>query len=504
MKNYQTPFEQKIYGGMNDTFDEELVSKYEAVLAVNCNIRSPGQVSGRAGATLFGNDTGSLKIMGWGVKRQGSRFITRIVNGASTSTVQSISGSTWSDIGSATLTKDRDVFTTECPNGNVYYFDGDGTHNVGKYTGSAWSTVAAIPKGRYTSYWKEFLWIGGVEAYTKRLYFSDIGAPESYTASNYIDFPEDITSVKGFYNRLVVGTKTNVYIIEGSGVADFIVSGKTTYIPTGFDFGIASHESLQAVDNELWGMDSEGRIRKIFRSPNDAVFGEVMSTKIETLIKSLNRNQLSKVTAAFVDGYYIFYAPSGAETENNVGAYFDTRASVPPGVSQWVKHTGWTPSHFCVYEASNTPELYWGENTADSKTYKWTGASDNGTAIVMQWRGKKNDNGMANRPKLYRWGKQQSDPIGAYTGLIKANIDGRGFNTIKTVSFSGSSVLWGSGTWGTGVWGASERLSDTFYFRDGGDDIVGKNLQMELYASYSAAVPTWYKQTYMYKALRMR
>jgi len=57
---------------------------------------------------------------------------------------------------------------------------------------------------------------------------------------------------------------------------------------------------------------------------------------------------------------------------------------------------------------------------------------------------------------------------------------------------------------GTSILGTSDRLDSDFNFKDGGDDIVGKTLQRELYASYSAAIPIWYKQTYMYKALQMR
>lgn len=505
MRAYLTPWEQKLYGGMNDTFDEELVSKYEGMLVQNCVIRTVGAVTGRAGATLVGDDTGNVKVLGWGNKRNGTRFMTRIVDGASVSKVQLLSGVNWGDVTSATLTKNRDVYTTECGNGSVYYFDGDATHSVGKFDGTTWSTVAGIPKGRWTAYWKEFFWVAGVEALPKRLYFSNIGAPETWTASDYIDFPHDITSVTPYFDRLVIGTKYSVYYIVGSGSSDFVVSGEAVYIPTGFDFGIVSHESVQIVDNELWGMDNEGRIRKIFRSANDVVFGGVISDKINSLIAGLNKTALAKCTAAFIDGYYIFYAPNGSDTENSVGAYFDTRATLPQNVSSWIKHTGWTPSHFCVYDASNKPELYWGNSGNDSLTWKWAGTSDAGTAIVMRWQGRRNDNGLPNRPKLYRWGKQQYEPIGAYTGAIKADIDSRGQNTLKTVSFAGTGDLLGSTfVLGTSVLGGASRLSDTFYFKDGGDDIVGKTLQMELYASYTLAIPIWYKQTYQYKALRYR
>lgn len=505
MRPYQPPYEQILYGGMNDAADEELVNKYEGSLVQNGNIRNVGSFSGRAGSTLVGNDTGNLRIQGWGLKRNGTKFMTRIVNGASNATIEKLSGTTWGAIGGATLTKDTDIITMEFGNGKVYYFDGDGTHDVPSYDGTTWTTVAAIPKGVGGVEWKNFAWVWGVTNYEKRLYFSNIGNPEVYTASDYIDFPEDIISVVAYFNRLVVGMRHSVAIIEGSGGTDFVVSGKTIYQPLGFDFGIASHESVQIVNNELWGMDQEGRIRRIFRSSNDVLFGGVVSTKIENLIASLNKNALNKVTAAFIDGYYIFYAPAGSATENNVGAYYDTRATLPDNVSAWQKHTGWTPSHFCVYESSNKPELYWGENTADSKTYKWTGNSDNGVAIEMIWRSGKYNDKMPNRPKLYRWGKQQYEPIGNYNGLIKANIDGRGWNTVKTVNMQGSGDLLGSSfTLGTSVLGSQERLAETFYFKDGGDDIVGKTLQRELYASYSAAIPIWYKQTYMFKALRMR
>lgn len=508
MRAYSPPYEQTIYGGMNDTFDDELVGKYEAMLAANCLIRTIGAVSGRPGATLVGDDTGSYKVLGHGVKRNGTKFITRVLDGAANAKVQVLSGGAWSDIGSATLLKNVDVIAGESSVNDVdYYFNGDAATAVGKYNGSAWATVAAIPRGTIGKEWKNFFFVAGVTSAKRRLYISDLGDPETYGASNYIDFPEDITAIVPYFNRLVIGMKHSIAYVDGAGLSDFVVSGKTVYVPTAFDFGIVSQESAQIVGNELWAMDQEGRIRRVFRSDNDVLFGEVLSGKIENLIKSLNRNALNKVTAAYIDGYYIFYAPLGAAAENNVGAYYDTKAIFPPNedVSRWVKHTGWTPSHFAIYESSATPELYWGENTNDSKSYKWSGVSDNGTAIVMQWRGKRNNNGYPNRPKLYRWGKQQFAPIGDYNGYIKADLDSRGQNTIKTVNFAGTGDLLGSTfTLGTSVLGSSSRLDDTFKFVDGGDEIVAKHVQMELYASYSAAIPTWYKMTYMYKLLPYR
>lgn len=505
MRAYQAPYEQKIYGGMNDALDPTLVNEYEGVLVQNGVIREAGSFTGRAGATLYGSDTGSQKILGWGVKRNATRFITRIVNGSSTATVQGISGSTWSDIASATVKKDTDVITAECSNGAVYYFNGDATSAPGKYDGSSWSTVSGMPDGSGGAEWKNFLFVWGVAAYPKRLYISNIGAPETFTATDYIDFPEEIVGAKPYFNRLVVGMKRSIAYIVGSGTTDFVVSGATVYVPTAFGFGVSSYESMQLVDNELWCQDEEGNIRKVFRSDNDEVFGGVVSDKIQGIIDGLNKNALNKTTAAYVNGYYIFYSPNGAATENNVGAMYDTQAILPDGISRWSKLTGWTPSHFTIYEASQTPELYWGENTADSKTYKWSGVSDNGTAIEMIWRSKKNEVKYPNRLKLFKWGRQEYKAIGSYSGYIKADIDDAGMNTIKTVSFLGNTHTLGvDWTLGVDELGAKSRLDTDFYFKDGGSDIAGKHCQVELNASYSVAIPTWYKQTYLFKVLNMR
>lgn len=509
MRAYAQPFEQLMYAGQNDVPNDELVHKYEGAKVQNCIIRNIGYVSGRPGLTLLGAGAGTDKILGFGPKHNSTKFLTRIVNGASNSKVQVYTAGDFSDVASATLTKDRAVRTVESDNGAVYYFDADGGHNVGKYEGTTWSTVAAIPKGGFGDLWKNFMFIAGVEAYPRRLYFSNIGAHETYTGSDYIDFPHTITSVKGYFNKLVVCTTDEIFYIEGSIQTDFIVAGKTTYVPTGFDFGICSHESVQIVGNELWGMDMEGRIRRIFRSSSDAIFGGVVSQKIDTLISTFNKSQLSKVTAAFVNGYYIFFAPVGSGTENSVGAYYDTMMPVPEGVpstiSKWSVLTGWTPSHLCVWAATGTLELYVGESGAHSRVYKWTGVSDNGVAIEQIWRGPRSNNGTPNNYKQYRWGKQIAAPIGNYNGLIKADIDSLGMNTVKTMNFSGNNKLLGDDwTLGEDELGNQGAIDENFYFNEGGSDINGKTLQMELYALYSAAIPQWGKQTYLYKILKMR
>jgi hypothetical protein len=498
-----------MYAGQNDISDDQLVHKYEGSLVQNCIIRNIGSVSGRPGLTLVGTDYGDQNILGFGPKRIGTKFLTHVVNGASVSQVELFTSGDWSPVSGAELTKDRHVFTIESDNGNVYYFDGDGSHNVGKFDGTNWALVGGMPKGRYPALWKNFLWIGGVEAYPRRLYLSNIGDHETFDASDYIDFPYDIVGVRGYFNLLVVATTHEVFFIDGSSQTDFVVSGQTVYVPSGFDFGIASHESMQIVGNELWGMDREGRIRRIFRSPNDAIFGGIISDKIEALTQTFNKNQLSKVTAAFINGYYIFFAPVGSDTENSIGAYYDTRLPLPSGIpstiSRWSVLKGWTPSHLAVYESSQTPELYVGESGAHSRIYKWAGTDDNGEEIEMIWRGARTNNGFPNNPKQYRWGKQMAQPIGNYTGLIKADIDSTGMYTIKTMNFAGNNKLLGDDwTLGEDELGDQGKLDTNFFFNEGGADINGKTLQMELYALYAAAIPSWGKQTYLYKVLKMR
>lgn len=504
MRAFASPWEQKLYAGMNDTDDESQINRYEGVLVQNGIIRNLGSYSGRPGLELLGNNTGDEKILGYGVKRNGGTFITRMVNGLTNSQAQILSGNAWVNIIDATLLKDVDIFTAEASNDAVYYFDNNQSGNVGKFDGDLWSTVAAMPKGKFGAEWKNFFWI----ANGRRLYLSNIGNPEVYTASDYIDFPEEITGIKAYFNRLVVTMKHSIAFIQGSSQSDFVVSGKTIYVPTSFDFGIISHESLQIVGNELWGMDQEGNIRRIFRSDNDEIFGGIVSGKIQNIIDSLNKAQLHKTTAAFVDGYYIFYAPSGASTENDAGAYIDTKVNLPPelaGLSTWIKHTGWFPSHFALYEISGKPSLLIAENRQQSKSYIWFGTSDNGVEIECIFRGKKNDCKYPNQPKLFRFGKQEFEAIGDYTGEIKANIDDWGNNLVKKVKFLGNNKLLGI-DWVLGVdqLGSQGRLTDTFLFKDGGGEISGLHVQMELYVKYSQAIPKWFNQTYMFKPLRIR
>jgi len=503
MRPYQPPYDQQVYGGMNDIPDDLLVSRYEGKLVQNGIIRNSGAFSGRLGLTLLGDDTGNTRVMGLGIQRQTPSFITRIVNGASVSKVQLLATNAWGDITSATLTKDVDVFPYPCSNGSLYY----PTQGVdcGKFDGTTWTTVAAIPRGKFGCEWKNFIWNSGNATYPRRLYFSNIGTPETYTGSDYVDFPEEITCIKPYFNRLVIGMKHGVAYIAGGGQSDFIVTGQTIYTPTSFDFGIASQESAQVVGNELWAMDEEGNVRRLFRSSTDDIFGGIVSDKIQTLTATFNKSQLAKVTAAAVNGYYIFYAPTGSGTENSVGAYFDTKASLPNGVSAWVKHTGWKPSHFGVYDISGAPTLIVGENTADQKTYTWAGTSDNGTAIEMIWKGGKNVCKLPNQFKLFKWGKIEFKPIGNYTGKILADINATGLNDIKTVSFLGDNKQLGvNWTLGVDALGNRGRLTETFNFIDGGADNAGNHVQIELYASYISAVPEWYDMIFMYKALRLR
>lgn len=432
-------FDHKYFFSMIDQNDPQSIPDFFAQNIENWNIRNRGQLEMRDGLTARGSSPTATNL-GRGVlkKADGTLHLVRVIDGAgNTAKFQySTDGSTWADIsGGGSKTTGKLWHMTQA-NDIIYAVNGYDTPV--KYDGSSMSTVAAIPNGTAIAWWKNFLWVTGVLTIPDRLYFSNDGVPETWGGTDYLNVNLGDVSHNvglcpsgGTQSRLFIGKERSVWYLTGDDATTFTLQSLT------YEHGVASHESMLAVKNDVWAVDQDGHIRGLYRSTSDDPFATIRSRDITQTVANLNRSSLTKASAVYYDNYAMFFVPNGVDSYNSIVLVFDTLAN--EGKGGWLKYTGWNIAHAAVFPAA-TPKLFLFDSRTDNgQTYEWTGTSDNGTVIIAVYETKLYDHGFPERQKVWKFTYSFAPVLGNvdvnfysavdryyYTKLADVNLQGTG------------------------------------------------------------------------------
>lgn len=484
------------YWGLNTTTAPVNLT-YEATTLENFTIRELGKLTVRKGLTLVGNDTGSYRQLGLTHWTDGT---TKVQIKVENTLIQKLVTATWttmSGAGATGLTADKNM-NFVAANGYLYGFNG--TDDVRKLNDTTVTTVAGMPIGSWGIWWRNILFVGGVEAYPNRVYFSSIGDPETFGVNDWFDIePGDGDALTGgiaLKDKILFSKSGAWHYMVGSGTNTFAV------YPITYDFGACTYRSIINFGNDVWCIDREGTVRSVLRNQYGLFNGADMSGDlISRTIATINTNALDAVCAGTKDHYLLFAVPTGSSTTNDLILVYDNDAPVPNGKSKWTTFTGWSPSVFDMYEG----ELYMGEGKADGKVYKWFGDTDNGTAISCVWVGaqlKMDSTGQKKRFMITKW---FAFPLGNYNANLYASIDEGSFGTLGTLNLSPSSPLWGAGgaVWGTGNWGVSGQVKKTLHYSDAGK-VIGTKVQNKLTYSSSNGPAEFGSHSIYYQDKRFR
>lgn len=494
-------FPFKRYYGMNNTKSPIELGSFEASEIRNFLIRYTGKLVRRNGATLLGNDTGSNKVLGLGHYVSGSTKVQiRTIN----TSIEILSSGTWSThsgAGATGLTAGLDMNFCHA-NGYLYGFNG--TDDVRKINNSTVTTVAAIPKGKWAVWFRNYLFVGGVTANPNRLYFSNLNDPETFDANDYIDVEpgdgDELTgAISSTADKLTITKKRSVHYLTGAGTNTFAV------YPITRDFGIASYRSLVKVGSDAWGINLEGRVVSIYRNQYGLMGGKDMSSEyIEETINGLNMSGLDKSCAFTIDGYIGFAVPVGASTYNNLVMVYDLNAPVSSNYSRWVLFDGWSPSVFDVHSPSGVEVLYWGEMQADSKCYSWSGNTDNGTVITATWIGPEMEFESEGSIKRFRQIKTWAEALGNYNLAVYASVDNGQYTDLGDMNLSALGGTWGTSVWGSFLWGAVGSVNERLRFSDNGGKVKGYKCQLKFIYNANSGSPSILGHSIYYSPLRWR
>jgi hypothetical protein len=472
-------------GGMNDADEIDQLRDEEAVLIQNAYVSSIGALEKRAGMTAVGDDTGSTAITGLTGWREddGTKWILSTTG----TNLRYLNSTTWDTMDSGFTTGLDTEYVIA--NNKMYIFNGtDNTHSwdgasVVLNSGLVDLGSTTVPKAKYGMWWKNYMFMAGESdlngtTYPSRVWFSNIGDADTWTTgTDYFDVGlsdgQEITGIGLLGEYLVVFKRKSIYVLTGSGPADWRLSGTVNnLVNVENSVGCVSHRSIVQIGNDLWFMSDDG-IRSLRRNEEGgSPLTGIVSGNIQGTIDSLNPSALDKICATLYDKRVYYAMPTGSSTYNNIVMVADTRITLdkPYNPFPWTKYTGWQPAVFAVHRPSSQLTLYFGNGSADSKVFIGeTGSTDvaavgtlaNSGKIDFDYRSKMIDLRQPEMDKTFRFMKVGVQSGGDYDVTVYTSVDGQVYTNRGVINLS-SGDLWNTGVWDTATWGYQGEIKKKF------------------------------------------
>lgn len=310
------------------------------------------------------------------------------------------------------------------------------------------------PNGTMCVVWRNRMIVAGVSGFKQRIFFSDIGNPESPTSgaygNNWVDIKmtdddiDDITSLAVVNDLLIVGKGNSIWVVtDDISFANHRIG----------QVGCVNNYATAILEDKLYFFSKSG-----LYSTSGYSDVEYEGANVEQWIyDNLNYSALSAIRLCSTLDRRILVAVPTTTTYNTVlWEYYPTfrnRRSDGRTVSPWMPHD--LPcSSLALWSTGAEPELYAGDSVTDRlrKIFEPTALDDVGTAIsahwVMSWQ-----SFISEEPKE-RIRRLNVELSGTVTAELYRDFD------ISTPKWSGTITsknvpvdpLWDGGTWDGGTW----------------------------------------------------
>lgn len=269
-----------------------------------------------------------------------------------------------------TLTTGNDTlarYTFATQNDILYIVNG--VNAMQKWDGTTFGSAGGSPPlGQYVVVHKNYMFItGNPTSNRSRLYFSDLGNPESWPALNFIDVGKgDGDRITGMYillDQLVVTKNSSVWLLQGSSPTNFVLREMVV------EQGSVNQQGFAPIRGAM-AMLSRDAVRFF-----DGVRSAIASEKIEGTFNGLNQQQLAQCAGVTFKNHYYLSVPKGTSTTNSVILVFDLLRTA------WYIYAGPTISEWVIWRQQGADTLLGGDATTGQVYDMWTGLTDNGAAI---------------------------------------------------------------------------------------------------------------------------
>lgn len=504
-----TTYRQDDYsGGLNNTSSKFEIGRNEASVLRNWDITFKGQLKRRDGLTQIG-DTQSSNISGLHTFYRNNGSVDLLIT--EDTSLRYLNGSTFDELDSG-FTAGNDFYFATVPYEDAVYIANE--DNTLHYWDRASTTLnscltdlgATVPTGNVIMWHKNHLFVTNNATvsgttYENRIYWSALGDPKTGgswdTTNDFIALPGQGVPIAlaDLGDTMVIFKDKGIQFLSGWGDSDWRITASASNVANFSEsIGIAGRFAHTRVGNEVWFMDDEGIIRRLYTTDFDAFRRDVISTKIEATIQGINKNQLDKVRAWTWNDRVYFAVPDGSATENDLVLVFDILASKRTGGESWTTYTGWAPGFFTDYPTSGDVQLIMADRTG-KKVYRHAGDDDAGTAIDARWDGKHDDFERPARWKRYKFGYISGTAGDDASVTVHVSADDASFSTAGTLSLTPSGSRLGPtgtdtlGPTGNFTLGGASSNEQKFYYTAGGGSARGKTLAHSIRHNETAVQP---------------
>lgn len=337
----------------------------------------------------------------------------------------------------------------------------NGSDTVFKFTGAAFSSPANQPKAKYlaiqspdnrlvaTGFTAGANGPSGATVSESTVYFSDEGAPETWSTNNYVNLTpgdgEKITGVTSWRNMVFVFKESKFFVFNGNSVG---ADGNPV-----FDFrevsgaGLVAPDAIAVTPNGVYFLSKDGiyvtnggNPQRILEQEMGPIFAPSGFSSNYFTSGAINQPEVGGAAAAFWKGRVYFAVPMGDSTTNNRIIVYDL-------------NFGW----WTVYSIPAADLTAW---ETDGEIDLWF--ANTGGEIAQHAEHYYNDDSVA----IPAFSRQAWLDVGSRVSARQLKVWGLGTASVSVATdydyTSGSSVVcsmlpdtmvWGSGTGGDAPWG---------------------------------------------------
>lgn len=465
-------------GGLNLRDKADVVSDSEAIDLLNVEFTHVGAVQQRDGTVVHTSSalTNRVDSLSAFYKADGT---AQILAGCGTR-LEAVDASGGVVASATGLTNGPWTFCRFAAPGSEAAYAANGTDTVRKWTGSAWSAPANMPKAGAvclnpsgTRLVATAFGTGATSGPSaaasnpSRVFFSDAGNPEAWTATNWIDLDpgdgEQILNCVRFAGQTFVFKESKFYVFTGESI-DSTAHPTFQYRVVDAGAGLGAKLAIAVSRDGVFFMDRGG----VYVTTGDAP--RLLSDKISTVwggvpevyfqSGTLNYAQVALCRLAWHNERLYLSYPSGVATACDRVLVFD----LPHG---WWSLHDLPASALVSFRRSAQPELFLGYASGANEVARLSsGATDDaGTAITSRWRSGWGDyNSSVNKTirESKIWGTDRA------TVLFSRDFERSAVQSADVQFGASSSDTWGDGTgsdlWGDGsdpedLWGGAGQVS---------------------------------------------
>jgi hypothetical protein len=370
---------------------------------VNMNFTETGYLTKDTGFSLFGASESTNKvhsIFNFEKKDGTSQFLgirsTKVVK-------YNTSTSLWEDT-TKTVTADKRMTWIVDSAGDILYAC-NATDAMFSYNGTTFTDIASAPKGNILEIFEDRLYVAGVTAEPRTVYYSNTGALTTWTGTDVFKplGTDKITALENYYGFLLVFKEKTIWKITR-----IYESVSSTWIHKqelqSGNYGACSIQSVVWVENDLWFFTGNREVRAFgFKDQQTGVLGineSVISEQIKETLKNIPDTNLPSVVCHYNNRrFYLGISTNQNSTLNDILFVCHNLYG-----NNWTKYTNRDKAKSEQLYSINKV-VYSVKNTAPYAILKWDDSllDDNNMAITGSVTFKKIEDKDFNLFNIYRY-----------------------------------------------------------------------------------------------------